>query len=251
MAVVGQIPRGGGLVGGGGALHAEPTSTNRRGYPPMSNVGELTRARKIDTAPSLKYSSPNLDNRQPVISTPLIPLPETEHFDFLYPSKFEPDASSLALVRAPKIFLEKKIDESSAPEIASRLLAYFSRPLAGTYEETVFYREGPQQVRRPYRAPLPLLSEFAGMNGFTERELKLAAKHFPELGRALEFAKDVMKTNLIRGGLTQEYNPAMVQFTATNETDMKVKSEQTVKNVNMNDLLDRIEQATEPQSYDI
>lgn len=257
MAVVGRIPRGAELAGGGGASARWLGGVDRRGYPPMSNDGGLTRARKIDTDPHLKNISSNFPGTSPISSlpaviTPIIPEPVEETFDFFYPHKFEPDDSALVLTRTPKIFPTKKIDESNVAQIAARLLTYFSRPLHGMYEETVFNRDGSETViRKPYTAPLPLLSEFANMQGVTERELKMAAKDFPDLARAMELAKDVLKTHLIRGGLTEAYNPAMVQFTATNETDMKVKSEQTVKRVDMNDLLDRIEQATEPQSYDV
>lgn len=235
--------------GGGGAPSREFGATDRRGYPPMSNGGGVPRARKIDQTPHQKYFPPNLQHVPPVI---VIPEPDQDDLDFFFPTAFEADPEATVLATAPQKFFKKNIDEAMASRLAYLLLVYFSRPLSGTYEETICNRDGvPTIVRKPYTAPLPLLSEFANMHGLTERELKQVAANSSDLARALEFAKDVVKTNLIRKGLNEEYNPAMVQFTATNETDMKVKSEQTVKNIDVNDLLDRIEKATQPQTYDI
>lgn len=242
--------------GRGGA--ARRADTNRRGYPPMSKGAGLARAGKMTyTLPKI-FSSPTERALQPVSPSapyPIIPLADPddeERYLPPMPTGFSANPMAMALALAPKKFGKKILDEASAARLAQRLVQYFSRPLHGTYEETVFYADGTQQTRtKPYNAPLPLLTEFANMNGMTEQELKEAAKEFSDMARALAFAKDVIKTSLVRKGLEGDYNPQVTVFTATNETDMKVKTEHTERTLNVNDLLDRIERASQPIRSDV
>lgn len=240
-----------------------PTADEATGHPPMSHVTPATCAREISTTPSPTFSSSprelsnsSTDSLLPPRPHILIPEPAEEEdpvYDLLYPKTFE--STDDALLPAPKNFFGKKIDsDERAATIARRLLTYFSRPLSGWYEEIIHNRDGSETiVKKPYTAPLPLISEFANMHGLTESELKSAAKNFPDtLGRALAFAADVIKTNLVRKGLTEEYSPQFAKFVATNETNMTDKSEHTEKRitVNLNELAKQIAASPTPLNYD-
>lgn len=179
-------------------------------------------------------------------------LPDVQ--DLLLPKSFVPDTGAQALIHSEKKFFLKNLsDPESVARLTKRLIVYFSRPLDGWYDETRHDREGREIVeRRPYKAPLPMLTEFANMHGVTERELKQAARSFPDLARALEFARDVMKTSLVRKGLTEEYSPNFAKFVATSETGMVEKTEHLEKRVtmNLNELAKQIQESNEPLIYD-
>ena len=146
---------------------------------------------------------------------------------------------------------ETKLPSSfESPEAAAlSIVDYFARPEEIMEEQVLFNRDGGQEIRQvPRVRPMPMVEEWCAMNRMTKRQLDEAAKYHPAVAEALEFARDVMKTYLVRKGLTEQYNPAFAKFVATNETDMVDKSEQTNRNLNANaaDILDAIEKATKP-----
>lgn len=237
------------IEAGGGARDSLERA-HPAGYPPISKDAVLAGARENPTI-------------CPPKNIPAIFSTDTAPSQLIIPRKFEPvqifqppgftENPAHALRLAPKNFSEKiSIDSpEDAHRLAQAIVEYFARPMSGWYEEHMFMPDGEERVvTKPYTAALPLLAEFANANGMTEAELKKLARSFPDtIGRALQFAKDVVKTHLIRGGISGEYNPQMTAFVATNETDMKAKTEHTERHVDVNDLLDRIERSSKPITY--
>ena len=253
-----------------------------RGYPPMSNVRDSRGARELltghpsdlvpdllreeDELSSLSPTSPSKKNpaknsEAPDVLTsgiklrgPIIPLSketpkELTIFEMLTPpKKLLPQTDRPSPLDPKKFFAPKEISDEYALSVAESMVAYFGRPLSGWYKETILNRDGSQsEVEKPYNAPLPLMAEFANMVALTESEIKQLAKAYPKtLGRAYEFAQDVVKTNLVRGGLNATYHPQFAMFTATNETNMRSKTESTVRTIDMNALLDDIENSDAP-----
>lgn len=264
-------------LGGGEAVRAREGDEGR-GYPPMSNVRDSMGARGLftghppfsSTIPSqenILSSSPSKENNSSSpdqdliigskrLATPIIPLkknPEKKSeetiFQMLSPRiPLLPRTDVPTLPDPKKFFAPKEFSDEYALRVAEAMVAYFGRPLSGWYKEIVMNRDGSQtEVEKPYTAPLPLLAEFANMMALTESEIKRLAQAYPKtMGRAYEFAKDVVKTNVVRGGLNATYHPQFATFTLTNETNMKSKTESTVRTINMNDLLDDIENSDVP-----
>lgn len=154
--------------------------------------------------------------------------------------------------QAEEAFILSEHPFSSPTQLANSLVAYFAQPEIYLEEEMVFLRDGSRESRMVQRyRPLPLLEEFCATHRITTRELKEASISFPDtVGRAVEFARDVIKTYLVRKGLTEQFNPQFAKFVATNETGMVDRSESLNKNVNVNadgaEILDRIEKAQKP-----
>ncbi len=174
-------------------------------------TGQLTDGKISCTPPSIRPSS-------------LVPLPPT----------------------SPKKFFQKK---SFTPvEIAESLVEFFSQSTEGLTEEMVHYRDGSSKtVLRPYHRPLPLLAEYCHAQGFTVSELEELAAQFPaSIGRALQMARESIKTYLIHAGLDGRAPAPFAIFVATNETDMKSKSEVESKSLDLDKLIDRITKETRP-----
>lgn len=217
---------------------------------------------KEDTLPSSpSKKNPPKNSEVPDVLTsgiklrgPIIPLSketpkELTIFEILTPpKKLLPQTDRPSPLNPKKFFAPKEISDEYALSVAESMVAYFGRPLSGWYKETILNRDGSQsEVEKPYNAPLPLMAEFANMVALTESEIKQLAKAYPKtLGRAYEFAQDVVKTNLVRGGLNATYHPQFAMFTATNETNMRSKTESTVRTIDMNALLDDIENSDAP-----
>lgn len=140
----------------------------------------------------------------------------------------------------------------SPEELSEKLVDYFALPETYEEEEVITFRDGRTETRPVTRyRPLPMLEDFCVMHRITSTELREAAREFPEtVGRAVQFAKDVMKTYLVRKGLVEQYNPNFAKFVATNEVDMVDKSESVNRNLNVSvdtdDILDKIEKASKP-----
>jgi len=267
----------------GGACVQEIGEEEGRGYTPMSNVRDSRGARELSTGHS-PFLVPNSNREENVLSSlspnsnreednssssqrkknllenskrlasPIIPLPkevpkEQTIFQMLTPpKKLLPQTDRPLPVDPKKFFAPKEFSDEYALSVAESMVAYFGRPLSGWYKEIVMNRDGSQsEIEKPYTAPLPLMAEFANMVALTEAEIKQLAKAYPKtLGRAYEFAQDVVKTNLVRGGLNATYHPQFAMFTATNETNMRSKTESTVRTIDMNALLDDIENSDSP-----
>lgn len=243
----------------GGACVRERGNEEGRGYTPMSNVRDSAGARELSTGhpPNLV---PDLLREEDVLSsgkklkTPIIPIskknPQEETvFQMLQPpKKLLPQTDRPSPLDPKKFFAPKELSDEYALSVAESMVAYFGRPLSGWYKEIITNRDGSQtEVEKPYNAPLPLMAEFANMVALTESEIKQLAKAYPKtMGRAYEFAQDVVKTNLVRGGLNATYHPQFAMFTATNETNMRSKTESTVRTIDMNALLDDIENSDSP-----
>lgn len=153
--------------------------------------------------------------------------------------------SALTLNPETKLPLAFETPEAAALSI----IDYFARPEEVMEQQVLFNRDGSTETREvPRIRPMPMVEEWCAMHRVTKRQLDDAARMHPAVAEALEFARDVMKTYLVRKGLTEQYNPAFAKFVATNETDMVDKSEQTNRNLNANaaDILDAIEKATKP-----
>lgn len=266
----------------GGACAQEIGEEEGRGYTPMSNVRDSRGARELSTGHSpflvpnsnreenvlSSSSSPSPSKKNPAknseaadvltsgikLRSPIIPLPkeipkEQTIFQMLTPpKKLLPQTDRPLPVDPKKFFAPKEFSDEYALSVAESMVAYFGRPLSGWYKEIVMNRDGSQsEIEKPYNAPLPLMAEFANMVALTEAEIKQLAKAYPKtLGRAYEFAQDVVKTNLVRGGLNATYHPQFAMFTATNETNMRSKTESTVRTIDMNALLDDIENSDSP-----
>lgn len=244
-------PTGAPASAGGRAASPREREDEGAGYGGMFNDDDLAGAREIRGAPLPIFPTSDIPSSERPM-TLSIPKEKDDLLScFSAPQDFQPHETSMVLADARKNFFPKVIDEQGAASLASALVAYFSRPLTGFFEKRIFLNDGTEEiVKEAYELPLPLLAEFANAYGMTEAELKYEARNFPAtLGRAVQFAKDVLKTKLIRGGLTEKYNPQITVFTATNETDMKAKTEHTEKHVNINDLLDRIEKTNKPITY--
>lgn len=244
----------------GGAGVREQVGEEPGGYTPMSNDGGAIGAREFPTGHP-PFNSPNLLLKEDILSsskrliTPIIPLkknPETQEetvFQMLTPTKkLLPQTDRPKPLDPKKFFAPKEFSDEYILRVAESMVAYFGRPLSGWYKEIIMNRDGSQtEVEKPYNAPLPLMAEFANMVALTESEIKQLAKAYPKtMGRAYEFAQDVVKTNLVRGGLNATYHPQFAMFTATNETNMRSKTESTVRTIDMNALLDDIEKSESP-----
>lgn len=150
------------------------------------------------------------------------------------------------------VFILAEHPFASPTALANSLVNYFAQPEVYLEEERIFLRDGSQESRMVQRyRPMPLLEEFCAANRITSRELKEAAISYPDtVGRAVEFARDVIKTYLVRKGLTEQFNAQFAKFVATNETGMVDRSESLNKNLNVSadgaDILDRIEKAQKP-----
>lgn len=266
------------VLGEEGAAARERGEEEGRGYTPMSNVRDSRGARELSTghspflvpnsnreedtlspSPSKKNPAKNSEASDVLTSgiklrSPIIPLPkevpkEQTIFQMLTPpKKLLPQTDRPLPVDPKKFFAPKEFSDEYALSVAESMVAYFGRPLSGWYKEIVINRDGSQsEIEKPYTAPLPLMAEFANMVALTEAEIKQLAKAYPKtLGRAYEFAQDVVKTNLVRGGLNATYHPQFAMFTATNETNMRSKTESTVRTIDMNALLDDIENSDSP-----
>lgn len=266
-----------------GVAACERGEVEGRGYTPMSNVRDSRGARELSTGHS-PFLVPNSNREENILSSsegvpstpkknpaknsgasdvltagiklrsPIIPLPkevpkEQTIFQMLTPpKKLLPQTDRPLPVDPKKFFAPKEFSDEYALSVAESMVAYFGRPLSGWYKEIVINRDGSQsEIEKPYTAPLPLMAEFANMVALTESEIKQLAKAYPKtLGRAYEFAQDVVKTNLVRGGLNATYHPQFAMFTATNETNMRSKTESTVRTIDMNALLDDIENSDSP-----
>lgn len=273
-------------LGEEGAAARERGEEEGRGYTPMSNVRDSRGARELSTGhplvksthlnekeyvlsshqnskeniPSSSKIPPNFNEHDDILSSgiklraPIIPLQketpeEPTVFQMLTPpKKLLPQTDRPTPVDPKKFFAPKELSDEYALSVAESMVAYFGRPLSGWYKEIVMNRDGSQsEIEKPYNAPLPLMAEFANMVALTESEIKQLAKAYPKtMGRAYEFAQDIVKTNLVRGGLNATYHPQFAMFTATNETNMRSKTESTVRTIDMNALLDDIENSDSP-----
>ena len=188
------------------------------------------------------------------LATPIIPKKPEEKteetvFQMLTPRiPLEPRSDIPTLPNPKKFFSEKILSDEYALRIAEAMVAYFGRPLSGWYKEVRVNRDGTQEeIEKPYVAPVPLIAEFAIVVALTGSEIEQLARAYPKtMGRAYEFAKDVVKTNVVRGGLNAAYHPQFATFVLTNETGMKAKTESTVRTIDMNALLDDIENSESP-----
>lgn len=137
-------------------------------------------------------------------------------------------------------------------EIAESLIQYFQVPESGVTEITKYNKDGTTEtVNQHFFTPLPLFSEIAHVIGITEDELFSLGKQFPKtIGRAIQFGQDTIKTFGLRRGLTGFYDSQMTKFLLTNETNMKEKSEQSVKFVDQNKLFDQLQASNKPMVYD-
>lgn len=204
--------------------------------------------------PEKKSEQENILSPASALRSPTIPVSKsgmktTTAYELLTPPKKLLTRSDRPTpITAKKFFAPKTFTDEYAFGIAEAMVAYFSRPLSGWYKEIILNRDGSQsEVEKPYVAPVPLLAEFANMVALTESEVKQLARAYPQtVGRALEFAQDVLKTNVVRGGLTGDYHPQFATFTLTNETTMRSKTEATVRTIDMNALLDDIENSNAP-----
>lgn len=142
-----------------------------------------------------------------------------------------------------------KVDGPIAfPMVAASIVEYFNQPEYEDVEEKIPLRDGGIEIsmRREHR-PFPLIEEWCTRNGLTVALLRELAQQSDEIAQAIQFARDVMKTYLVRGGLAKIYDTQFAIFVASNETGMRVKSE--VKHVTpkkSKDILDEIEAEEEP-----
>lgn len=215
----GGVPREHEGVDRGASPSGVARRDNPRGYTPYPNATvSLARGQKLDTPAPKNFFPKKIDH--------LLALSRGDQLP--------------ALHNAPQIFMESAPIDPDA--IAYDMIRYFSRPSEGWFVETKVLRDGTVvEDRKPYKQKIPMITEFANAYGMTEKELLKLSMTNKKLSRAVEFARDVMKTDLMRGGLIGDYVPSIVQFMATNETSMRVKSEHTEKRVNINELLDQLE----------
>lgn len=138
---------------------------------------------------------------------------------------------------------------ASAHEAALSIVDYFSQPEEYVEKQQLIDRDGNIEEREVVRyRPVPMLEEWCMRHRITVSQLKKAAQLYPEVAEAIEFARDVIKVNIVRGALVERYNASIAKFTLTNETDMVDRTEQINKNLNANasDVLDEIEKASKP-----
>ena len=256
MALASKTTAGGQAQAGGGGGMAD-SEQHPRGYPPLSKGDDVAGADKIDHYPTQLFSRSPTTSLQPVISSletspkPVTFSPEDDFdnisIDF-FPENFKASSDQARRLSSKKLLHKSSFTPQSAQIFADKLSEYFLRASSGVVEEVILSRESePTVVRKQYDAPLPLLSEFANNLGLTEKDVHDLAEEYPDsIGQALAIAQDVTKTYLIRRGLDGRYNAQFATFVATNETKMKSKTEHIERRVNMNDLLDRIERASQP-----
>jgi hypothetical protein len=116
-------------------------------------------------------------------------------------------------------------------KVAQSLVDYFSLPQYAEVTDMLQRRDGTtEEIIRREERPLPMIEEWCIMNRITINLLNELAKNSEEVREAIQFAKDVMKVYLVRGGLEKRYDSRFAVFVATNETDMQNKTELTVNN---------------------
>jgi hypothetical protein len=131
-------------------------------------------------------------------------------------------------------------------QIAASLINYFEQSEFFETEETHTDREGNSETQTvTHRRSLPTLESWCLEHRMTTSALKGLAELHTVVQDAIDFARDAMKAWLIRNGLTSDYDPRFAIFVATNETDMKVKSEQTHRVVRPGKILEEIEAGQE------
>lgn len=126
-------------------------------------------------------------------------------------------------------------------------MSFFGRPEIQQVEETFTQRDGSQEFRMvSQRLPMPTIEAWCIENRISSVRLKELAQQDDSISEAMQFARDTMKSYLITGGLEEKYDPRFAIFVATNETDMKVKSEHTNIIKKGKDILTQIEEEEAP-----
>jgi len=129
-------------------------------------------------------------------------------------------------------------------ELSQSIVDFFSTPEVYEVEEHVYTRDGKDEInKRLERRPFPMIEDWCVDNRVPMTLLKKLEQSCADVALAVQFARDVMKTYLVRGGLERRYDPSFAIFVATNETGMRVKSEVTHKGKQSSRaILDEIEQ---------
>lgn len=153
-------------------------------------------------------------------------------------------------------------------DVARSILEYALRPLDGvvtSYQEVVSRDrkrapwEDPQAdepttpvvVQTQVSLPVPSFQEIARCLGYTKRELEKLGRTYPAtVGRALEILRGVIEDVLSRRALEGKVDSRYAMFIADNYTDMKIKKQVESLNVNLSDVLKKIEESRRPLRND-
>lgn len=129
------------------------------------------------------------------------------------------------------------------PKIIDTMYDYFyNAEKTKVIEETVYLKNGEiREISKEVANTPPHFSEFCRKKNIPYRKFKLWLTLYDDLYEAYEDCNEIIKEFIIDNGLVGKYQSNFAIFAATNLTDMKVKTENITKQVNVNTLLDQIE----------
>jgi hypothetical protein len=111
------------------------------------------------------------------------------------------------------------------PEYCQKLLDYFNQPNTREVEVVIQTRGGGTLTKTETQALPPRhLSAFARGVGVSEKTLRDWAAKYPEFGQAYEWAKDMIKEQIIDCGVLGVWNAQFAKLYAVNATDMRDKT---------------------------
>ena len=203
---------------------------------PVSNLRENMGA----GGPDLQFSEKTL---------PSTSLPNTEHSmstaNLFAPKIQEPSTSLQPNITSPSNSVHATLIDTSEydPKIIDTMYDYFyNAEKTKVIEETVYLKNGEiREISKEVANTPPHFSEFCRKKNIPYRKFKLWLTLYDDLYEAYEDCNEIIKEFIIDNGLIGKYQSNFAIFAATNLTDMKVKTETTTKQVNVNTLLDQIE----------
>ncbi len=133
-------------------------------------------------------------------------------------------------------------------KFAQDILDFFKAvPLFRTTIETITWKDGTtSEKEKEIGNPPPLFEEWAEEIGVSVKTLKKWASLYPDFAEAVMICEGIIKKFVITHGLGGSYNSQFAIFAAKNITDMKDKTINENRTVNVNELLDQIESSEKP-----
>lgn len=153
--------------------------------------------------------------------------------------------SALSILEAHDILSRPEYEPG---DLARSILEYATRPLDGSQRIRSVTRDGMEvEADAPVSLPVPSFQEIARCLGLTKRELEDLGQAYPDtVGRALEIMRGVIEDTLMRRSLVGQVDGRVAMFVADNVTDLKIKKQVDSFQINVSDLLKKIEESNKP-----
>lgn len=220
---------------------ASPVSMSRENmgaggpHPQKNSISDPSRTLQPNNTVSSNSMPLQTDTEQSMSSPEIFAPKISETRTSLEPSNSLPSTNSVHATL---------IDSSEYdPKIIDAMYDYFyNAEKTKVVEETVYLKNGEiREISKEVANTPPHFSEFCRKKNIPYRKFKLWLTLYDELYDAYEDCNEIIKEFIIDNGLVGKYQSNFAIFAATNLTDMKVKTETTTKQVNVNTLLDQIE----------